>query len=426
VNIDFEGMGSADKVPFKNFMTNLRTALTAANPNYELSMALYAVDWSTSFDIPGLNPLVNNFIIMGYDYYYSGSTTAGPEAPLYNFQTGYNYTLTKTVTYYLKQGASPSKLLLGLPYYGREWETAGSTAPSSVVSGGFTSSRTYSYVKNNPTTYSSANKKWEANCYNPYYSFQVSGVWRQCWIDDIYSMGRKYDMVNQRGLGGIGIWALGYDNGYNDLWQLIEDKFSNCEVRPCTDSLFDMGGPTRNYYDNESYTYSISPDGTSFIKLTFKNFSTEQGYDSLFIYNGGSTAAPLIGSFTGTNSPGIITSSATAVTLRFKSDVGVVSSGFKLTYACVTPTVTSISEHQSDTHVRIFPNPTNGVVEISCGTSDVRQLFIYSGIGQCIVKTEFTSATKIDLKQLNIPSGIYFIELSSKNDKLIRKLIYQE
>lgn len=80
-------MGSADKTPFKNFMVNLKAALLAANPNYELSMALYAVDWSGSFDIPGSNPVVNDFIIMGYDYYYSGSTTAGPESPLYNFQT---------------------------------------------------------------------------------------------------------------------------------------------------------------------------------------------------------------------------------------------------------------------------------------------------------------------------------------------------
>ncbi|MBL2951458.1 hypothetical protein ELO23_30375, partial [Klebsiella pneumoniae] len=83
--------------------------------------------------------------IMGYDYYYSGSATAGPEAPLYNFQTSYNYTLAKSITYYVKQGATPSKLLLGLPYYGREWETAANTAPSSTT-GGFTSSRTLSYV----------------------------------------------------------------------------------------------------------------------------------------------------------------------------------------------------------------------------------------------------------------------------------------
>ena len=123
INIDFEGMGSSDKAPFTAFMTNLCNQVHAANPNYQVTMALYAVDWSGTFDMPALNAIVDDFIIMGYDYYYSGSTTAGPEAPLYNFQTGYNQTLAKSVSYYLNKGASKNKLLLGLPWYGREWET---------------------------------------------------------------------------------------------------------------------------------------------------------------------------------------------------------------------------------------------------------------------------------------------------------------
>jgi GH18 family chitinase len=131
INIDFEGMGSADKAPFTAFMTSLCNQVHAANSNYKVTMALYAVEWgNNTFDIAALNPLVDNFIIMGYDYYYSGSTTAGPEAPLYNFQTTYNYTLAKSITHYLNKGATKSKLLLGLPWYGREWETVASTAPS--------------------------------------------------------------------------------------------------------------------------------------------------------------------------------------------------------------------------------------------------------------------------------------------------------
>lgn len=29
------------------------------------------------------------------------------------------------------------------------------------------------------------------------------------------------------GLKGVGIWALGYDNGYTDLWQLIDNRFTS-------------------------------------------------------------------------------------------------------------------------------------------------------------------------------------------------------
>lgn len=339
INIDFEGMGASDKTPFTSFMTNLCNQVHAANPNYKVSMALYAVDWSGTFDMPALNNVVDNFIIMGYDYYYSGSTTAGPEAPLYNFQTGYNQTLSKSVTYYLKQGASKNKLLLGLPWYGREWATAGQTAPSAVLSSTnanyFTSSRTYAYVRNNSATYSTANKKWENNSFNPYYSYQVSGAWRQCWIDDDYSYSRKFDLVNQRGIGGIGIWALGYDDGYSNLWNLIKNKFSTCATVACTDSIYDMGGPARNYYDNESYVYTIAPTGASKVRLTFSQMDLETGYDSLYLYDGTATTSPVLGAFSGTVMPGIINSTGSAITVKFKSDGATNKGGFKAIWNCI-------------------------------------------------------------------------------------------
>lgn len=334
INIDFEGMGASDKIPFRDFMVNLCNQVHAANPNYKVTMALYAVDWSGTFDMPALNAVVDNFIIMGYDYYYSGSSTAGPEAPLYNFQTTYNYTLAKSITYYLKQGATPSKLLLGLPWYGREWETAGPTAPSATT-GGFTSSRTYNYVRNNSATYSAANKRWESNSFENYYSYLSAGNNRQCWIDDNYTYSRKFDLVNQRGLGGIGIWALGYDDGYQDLWQLIENKFSSCATVPCTDSIYDMGGPARNYYDNESYVYSIAPTGASKVSLAFSQMNLEAGYDSLYLYDGFTTSSPLLGAYSGTVIPGIITSTSPAITLKFKSDNATVRPGFKAIWNCI-------------------------------------------------------------------------------------------
>jgi spore germination protein YaaH len=261
VNIDFEGMGASHKTPFTNFMINLCNQMHAAVPGSEVSICLYAVDWSNVFDMAALNPYVDLFIIMGYDYYWSGSSTAGPESPLYNFQTTYNYTLAKTLTFYLKQGTTPSKLLLGLPWYGREWATTASTIPSATTGGG-TSSVTYATLRNNVSgNYSS--RQWDPISYSSWYPSVRGGVNWQAFVDDAYSMGKRFDLVNQRGIGGIGIWALGYDDGYNDFWDLIRDKFTDCATVPCTDTIYDMGGPSRNYYDNENYTYTIAPTGAS-------------------------------------------------------------------------------------------------------------------------------------------------------------------
>jgi len=331
VNIDFEGMGASHKVPFTNFMINLCNQMHAAIPGSEISIALYAVDWSAVFDMAALNPYVDLFIIMGYDYYWSGSTTAGPGDPLYNFQTSYNYTLTKSITYYLKQGASKNKLLLGLPYYGREWSTSSMALYSSTT--GSSNSVTYKTFRQNASGYYSS-RQWDGISFSTWYPSTRSGTPWQCFIDDAYALGKRFDIVNQRGIGGIGIWALGYDDGYNDFWNLIRNKFTDCAIVPCTDTIYDMGGPQRNYYDNENYVYTIAPTGASNVSLNFSSFSTELNYDTLWIYNGNSTAAPLIGAYHGTTSPGTVTSTNGALTIRFKSDNATVSSGWQAIWNC--------------------------------------------------------------------------------------------
>lgn len=337
VNIDFEGMSASHSAAFTTFMINLCNQMHTAIPGSEVSIALYAVDWGGVFNMTALDPYVDLFIIMGYDYYYSGSSTAGPEDPLYNFQTSYNYTLTKSITYYLKQGASESKLLLGLPWYGREWTTSAGTIPGATTGAG-TNSVTYATMRDNTNGYYSS-RQWDATSFSSWFPSQRGGVWWQAFIDDKYSMGKRLDIVNQRGIGGIGIWALGYDDGYSDLWDLIREKFTDCAVIPCTDTIYDMGGPNRNYYDNEDFTYTIAPTGATGLSIDFSSFATEASYDTLWIYNGSSTASPLIGSYNGSSSPGTITASGNALTLRFKSDNGTQAAGWQAIWHCSMDTI---------------------------------------------------------------------------------------
>jgi hypothetical protein len=49
----------------------------------------------------------------------------------------------------------------------------------------------------------------------------------ECWYDDASTLEKKYNLALSYGLKGVGIWALGYDNGYTDLWQLIDNRFTS-------------------------------------------------------------------------------------------------------------------------------------------------------------------------------------------------------
>jgi spore germination protein YaaH len=333
-NIDFEGVPLSQSANLVSFMNSLANQMHAAIPGSEVTIALPSVDWSSVYNTAAMTS-VDLFIIMGYDYYWSGSTTAGPTDPLYNFQTSYNYTLTKSITWYLNAGVPNNKLLLGVPYYGREWPTSTGTIPSATTANGV--SRTYNFVRNNVSGYYS-NQQWDPVSYTPYYSFN-NGNWNQCFINSDYSMGKRYDVVNQYGIGGIGIWALGYDDGYQELWNKIQDKFSDCGTVACSDTIFDMGGPNRNYYDNEDYTFTIAPSNAYQVSLAFSMFNTELNYDSLWIFDGSSTSSPLIGGYTGTNSPGTIVSSGPTLTLRFKSDGNTLTPGYYAVYSCLNDVI---------------------------------------------------------------------------------------
>jgi len=337
VNIDFEGMASSDSVNFKTFMIALCNQMHAAIPGSQVSYCLPAVEWiSNTYSVKALIPYVDMFIIMGYDYYYGGSATAGPTDPLYNFLTGYNYTLTKSITYYLSKGVPSPKLILGLPYYGKQWKTNSDTIGSGTTATG--TSPFYNTVRTNSSgNYST--KHWNETSFTPYYAFQSGAQWYQCWIDDAYSLGRRFEMINHRGIGGMGIWALGYDDGYTELWDKIRDNFTNCATVPCVDTIYDMGGPVRNYYDKENYTYTIAPTGASSLSLAFTSFSTEANYDTLRIYDGPNTSSPLIGAYHGTTSPGTINSTGSSLTVKFRSDNLTNSTGWKAVWQCLTDNV---------------------------------------------------------------------------------------
>ena len=343
VNIDFEGVPASQSANLTSFMIDLGTALHAADPNYKLSICLYAVDWNNVFNETALNAQVDFYTIMGYDYYYTGSTQAGPTDPLYGFSDSYDYSLSRSVSYYLNAGIPQSKLVLGLPYYGREWETTSNTIPGSTT-GNNVYSRTYDFVKTNASG-NYVNPVTNTRASSKAYIFQNTGTWRQCWISEENELRDRYDLVNRRGLKGIGIWALSYDDGFSGAWDAIADKLTNCNSWACSDTIYDEGGPEGDYYNNERVEYTVNPPGAVAIDVSFLSFATEANYDTLWIYDGSDSNAPLIGAYHGSTVPAPFTTTSGSFTLRFKSDGGTRANGWALKYSCIQdnqgPTVAS-------------------------------------------------------------------------------------
>ncbi|MGE3801987.1 MAG: hypothetical protein AB7H80_13280, partial [Candidatus Kapaibacterium sp.] len=52
----------------------------------------------------------------------------------------------------------------------------------------------------------------------------------------------------QNELGGVGIWALGYDNGYTELWELLGMKFGKKKYADSICSVFGTSSAEGSIY----------------------------------------------------------------------------------------------------------------------------------------------------------------------------------
>jgi hypothetical protein len=191
--------------------------------------------------------------------------------------------------------------------------------PSQILA--FGTVLTYANIRNNSgTIYTLQHYRWEPVSFSSAFVFFQNSNWYQCFIGLDRDVRKWYDRVNYFGLAGIGIWALGYDDGYPELWQAISDKFTDCYIPLVFDSIFDAGGPAWNYYRGEDHVMTIDHGWNDPRHLTFTQFNLEEGFDSLVIFAGSDTLSPKLAALTGEMIPGNFTSPNGVFTLKFRSD----------------------------------------------------------------------------------------------------------
>lgn len=109
-------------------------------------------------------------------------------------------------------------------------------------------------------------------------------------------------------------------------------------VTTCSALFYDSGGVDGNYGNNENFTMTFMPQTPNAkLEANFLAFSTESGYDYLYVYDGTSTNATLIGKYSGNHGPGTVTSTNAegALTFRFESDYSQNSTGWIAQINCI-------------------------------------------------------------------------------------------
>lgn len=223
IDVNFENIGDGLEQELSTFLIKLSQRLRQSNPGYVLTVDLPVYDFYNNYEIKKLLPWVNLFIVTGYDYYNGKSRTDGPVAPLFSISGGYS--IQHSVDKYLQSGLKREQIILGLPYYGALWTSQSSKpgTPDSTLR--FVQHLTYRALR---ARYCTVAPGYDKERWSAYYAVfnPDSNYYEKCWFDDTLTLKRKFDWALEQQLGGVGVWALGYDNGYPEMWNLIEKTYA--------------------------------------------------------------------------------------------------------------------------------------------------------------------------------------------------------
>jgi spore germination protein YaaH len=273
VNLDFEPLASGFETHFTALVKTVRAQLDKVHTGYQLtfdttgSIGNYPIENATA---PGAADAI---FIMGYDYRGASSSPVGSVAPLN--RTGYD--IRDTVAAYAAR-VPASKLILGVPYYGRAWSTATDLLNASNTSNakyGASTAVIYSTAADYLAQYGRRYDTVEGVAWTAYQrencttTYGCVTSWRQLYVDDSTALQAKYDVVNAYGLRGAGIWALGYDGTRPELWAAIGQKFVTVDttaptiVPTATPAIFSPNGDGAFESSRLAWTSSELISGTA-------------------------------------------------------------------------------------------------------------------------------------------------------------------
>lgn len=229
INIDIEYAGTPPertRQQFSAFIVKLREHLNSRYRHITLSTDVYASAANTPnlWDIEALAPHLDYIVIMAYDFHRRSSPQAGPVAPLFGGNKLWDSDINSHLREFLKL-VPPSKLLLGIPFYGYEWQTTSRDAQSHTFPDtGSTASfkRVQDLLTNREVL--DVQEHWNDDALSPYLSYVQDDEIYVIYYENSRSISYKLDYVNQLNLGGIAIWALGYEGDTRELWDVIARK----------------------------------------------------------------------------------------------------------------------------------------------------------------------------------------------------------
>ncbi|KAL9109359.1 MAG: hypothetical protein Q9227_005989 [Pyrenula ochraceoflavens] len=229
IDIDWEyPANSGQAANFVSLLQELRSSLDAYTSQYggqKMQITVACPAGPTNYqnlDFPGMNPYIDLFNLMAYDYDGSFGTTSGHQANLYpstSNPASTPFNTDQAITYYLSHGVPASKLTLGMPIYGRSFDqTSGLGQPYTGVGTGSWEAGVWDYKV---LPQSGATEYYDSEA-GASYSYD-SAAKTLISYDNAESVGKKVSYLTGKGLAGAMFWELSgdYDDDQRSLTQIV-------------------------------------------------------------------------------------------------------------------------------------------------------------------------------------------------------------
>ena len=194
--MDFEYILAEDRELFANFVADMTRTLNSYG--YQVSVALAP---KTSSDQKGL-------LYEGKDYRLLGE--AANKVLLMTYEWGYTYSepmavapinkVRQVVEYALTQ-IPLEKITMGIPNYGYDWPLPYEKGVTRATTIGCVEAVRLAVEKQSEILF-------DTTAMTPYFYYEENGISHEVWFEDVRSIQAKFDLVQEKGLPGVGYWQI--------------------------------------------------------------------------------------------------------------------------------------------------------------------------------------------------------------------------
>ncbi|MDU4961903.1 MAG: glycosyl hydrolase family 18 protein [Sporomusaceae bacterium] len=212
INIDFENVYEADRDRLTAFVKRVADALRQQNlvSSVDVTVPGPSPNWSKCYDRRGLSQAVDYVMVMTYDEHWGASPVAGPVASL-------NW-VDENLALLADNHIPREKLVMGIPFYAREWrettEPAGGVRVSSRAYGMEAIAAKVAERQLTPV--------WLEEQGLFYTEYRQAGSLYRIWLEEETSIARKAALVNKYNLAGAASWRKNFAAPH--IWQVLETE----------------------------------------------------------------------------------------------------------------------------------------------------------------------------------------------------------